>query len=504
MRTNAHTGFTSGLVFALAATAAAQGPTDFAADRAPPAAVRAATLQLPAPAPAPVLPLPAPGKSGVGAPVKSETLPIDLASALRLANVASPTIAIAQTRVREALARVDQADALRLPTLSGGGFYLRHDGIDQNRRAELFTVSRGSLFLGGGAALRVDLAEAIYQPLVARRLADAEAAAARGTTNSALLDVASAYFDLVQANAALEINADILERAEQILKAARAGDKQGLNKTAADVNRAETEVSQRRVERLDLQARAGVASARLVRLLNLDPATVLVPADAAAVPIDLFATDTPVSQLVDLALSNRPELAAAMSMVEAADLRARQARYSPFIPRLQAEYLNGGFGGGKNGTISNLENRGDLSAQIFWELRGLGLGNLSDMRLRDAERDRAVLTAVAARAQVAAEVVEAAKVTAARRASFEEARKAVDEAREMYRKLSATSFGMIGPRGQFDALEPLLAVTALSQARIQQLAALVEYNRSQFRLLTAVGQPPDTAAASKVVEPKRP
>ncbi|HJZ92798.1 MAG TPA: hypothetical protein VKE40_18130, partial [Gemmataceae bacterium] len=77
--------------------------------------------------------------------------PIDLPTALRLGNASSPTIAIALARVREALARVDQADALKLPTLSAGGIYLRHDGLDQNRRAELFRVSRQSVFAGGGA-----------------------------------------------------------------------------------------------------------------------------------------------------------------------------------------------------------------------------------------------------------------------------------------------------------------------------------------------------------------
>jgi outer membrane protein TolC len=156
---------------------------------------------------------------------------------------------------------------------------------------------------------------------------------------------------------------------------------------------------------------------------------------------------------------------------------------------LQAEYLGGAFGGGKNGGMSDLQGRGDLSAQLFWELRGLGFGNVADTRLREAERDRAALVAVAARAQAAAEVVEAYRSAAARKASLDEARVAEREAREMFRKLSETSFGMVGPRGQFDALEPLLAVQALSQARVQYATATTEYNRSQFRLLTAIGQP---------------
>jgi outer membrane protein TolC len=478
-------------------TVAQPSPSEFAADRTNPPVVRAqATLPQPAPAKTETANT-APSAAAVDA-LFGPTYPIDLPTALRLANVASPTIAIAQVRVREALARIDQAEALRLPTLSGGGIYTRHDGITQRQDGTLLTVSRQSFFAGGGLALRVDLGDAYFQPLVARRLAAAEAATARATTLTALYDVASAYFDLAQAHAQLQVNAYVLELAQQILTAAKSGEKQGLLQSAADVPRAETEVSLRKLERLDLQGRAGVASARLVRLLVLDPLVTLVPADTSLAPIDLFPPDTPLAQFVEQAVGNRPELAAATAQIEAADLRSRQARYSPLIPRVQTNFLGGGFGGGRNGAHTNPEGRSDLDAQLFWELRGLGLGNLADVRLREAERDQTVLNAVAVRAQVAAEVAEAARVTAARRASLPEARRATEQAKEMYRILSATSFGMVGPRRQFNALEPLLAVQALNQSRLTYLGAVVEYNRSQFRLLTTVGQPADAGPGTGV------
>ncbi len=161
-------------VVLLAARSFAQSPpSSFASDRGPlPAttAIRAASLRAPV---LDMLPTPAPS-----APAKSDVLPIDLPTALRIANASSPVIALAQARVREALGNIDRAIALRLPTLSAGGAYFRHDGIDQNRKGELFTVSRSNLFEGGGASLRVDTAEAYYAPLIARRQAEAEAATA--------------------------------------------------------------------------------------------------------------------------------------------------------------------------------------------------------------------------------------------------------------------------------------------------------------------------------------
>ena len=38
---------------------------------------------------------------------------------------------------------------------------------------------------------------------------------------------------------------------------------------------------------------------------------------------------------------------------------------------------------------------------------------------------------------------------------------------------------------------------AMNQSRLQLLAATVDYNRAQFRLFTAVGQPADSAIFSK-------
>src|SRR5262249_21458544 len=141
-----------------------------------------------------------------------------------------------------------------------------------------------------------------------------------------------------------------------------------------------------------------------------DPLITLLPADSGISPIDLFPPDVALGQLVDEAVANRPELAAALALIEAADIRTRQARLAPFIPRMQTTYLGGGFGGGPNGAHTNPDGRSDLDAQLFWELRGLGLGNLADVRLRVAERDQSVLNAVIVRAQVASEVAETLRV----------------------------------------------------------------------------------------------
>ena len=51
------------------------------------------------------------------------------------------------------------------------------------------------------------------------------------------------------------------------------------------------------------------------------------------------------------------------------------------------------------------------------------------------------------------------------------------------------------------ALEPLLAIQALNQARSLYLNEVIEFNRSQFRLYTALGQPPLSALPALATTP---
>src|SRR5262249_41630257 len=74
---------------------------------------------------------------------EAKPLPIDLPYALRMVNASNPTIALAQARVDEAYAHLQQAEVAWLPDLWAGGNpdnltfmpnYYVHNGILQNSR----------------------------------------------------------------------------------------------------------------------------------------------------------------------------------------------------------------------------------------------------------------------------------------------------------------------------------------------------------------------------------
>jgi outer membrane protein TolC len=417
--------------------------------------------------------------------------PIDLATALQLVDRQSPTFGRAQAIAREAFARQEQAELLFIPTLSAGTTYLRHDGNTQDQRGNIFGVSRSNLFAGAGAQMRVDLADALFQPLIARQITRAETLRARAVGNNVQYEAGSAYLDLLQAHASLAINADTMARANQMLDRAKAAIEAGLSKTTGDANRAQAEVNLRQQEALDFRGRAGAASARLARVLNLDPVTELAPADPAVLPLTFVRPECSMEDLVLTAWASRPEMASQQAFVQAAREALRQSRLAPFIPKVQLDYSGGTFGGGVNQFVGNFDARGDLTASAYWELKNLGFGNRAITHQRQAVLDREHFREQEVRAQVASEVAEAARIAATRFGALAAAQEAVRQSLELYRKLLESSFGMVGPQPKYDALEPLLAIQSLNQARQLYLTQVIEFNRAQLRLFTALGQPAD-------------
>lgn len=429
--------------------------------------------------------------------VTNPPMPIDLLSALRLANANSPAIGFARARLAEAVAVQDRADLLIIPNLISGANYYRLDGQTQNQRGDVFTVSRANLFAGGALQLKLDIADAYFQPLIARRLVDAASATSRQAVLNAELEAALAYLDLLQVHGSIAITNDILARDEQMLKNAQAADAAGIIRTKADVNRAQTEVYLRRQELQDLKGRAGAASARLAKALLLDPGVDLFPADPVVVPLTLVPAECTLEGLISTAVATRPDLFAERATMQAAAERERQARLSPFIPKTTLEYQGGTFGGGINSNLNQFDSRGVAGAQVYWELNNLGFGDAAKVRERRAVVSQQNYRVIELQARIGAEVSEAAKVAAARFDALDDAQKAITEALEMYRKLQETSLNMIGQRA-FDSIEPLLAIQALNSARLQYLNAVIEFNRAQFRLYTAMGEPAECAMPNAV------
>jgi outer membrane protein TolC len=442
-------------------------------------------------------------------------LPIDLPYALRLVNTSNPTIAIARERVNEAYARLRQAQVLWLPDLWVGGnpdnnvflpMFYHHDGQIQSSSGNVFPVTKNNFAFPFGTSLNFQLGDALFGPRIARNLVEAQAAQSRVVVDNVQLDVALTYLDLLQDYGALAVNAETLRKAERMQNYAVSAERSGLGKTTADAQRAETEVQLRREERFRLLGQAATASARLAQLLLLEPTADLVPTDKAVLPIELVPGTIAIQELVTTAWMNRPELAESRSFVAAASARWRQARTRPLLPTLSVIYYGADFAGGSDiafGStgLSHWGGRDDFMAQASWQLKNLGFGDIARSRETRSQYNQAVLHATEVQAQVAAEVTAAAKLVRARREALARAEEAVQHAEEMWARLIRAAFGLAGPARKYDALEPLIAEQQLHEARMRYLNAVIGYNRDEFRLYWAMGQPPESALPKATAQP---
>ena len=436
--------------------------------------------------------------------------PIDLANALRLAGARDLDIAVARQQIFAATADLTAARALWLPSLFYGPSWYRSDGQIQTVTGQVQTINRSALFLGGTAALAntiqgpppgtgipsvngltttIRISDAIFIPMAARRVLTANEAGLRTATNDALLQIAQAYFDLQGATGRLAIAREAGANAEALAAITDSYAKLGLG-LEADHRRALTEVKHRRRDAQLASGQLLVASANLIRLLVLDPKVVMAPVEPPECIIHLIPDDIPLDDLVVQGLQNRPELASAEALVQAAAVRRKQARLRPLTPAVFMTYAGGGLGGGANAFFGNFGPRGDAEVGLYWELQNLGFTDVALMRRRAAELEISNLEKTRALTQVGADIVAAFETRLAGARQIDDARETLVEAIESLR----LNFVNIRQGAQLPRatrpIEVLQPIQALAQGRLDYLDSVLSYNRAQFQLKRAIGQQP--------------
>ena len=121
--------------------------------------------------------------------------------------------------------------------------------------------------------------------------------------------------------------------------------------TPPDANRAEARAELIRRQLRQAEGVVAAASARLCRLLNLDPSVRLRSPGGPVDPFRLLPEDADVESLLAVAIQSRPELPAWTAAIQEARTRVRQEQIRPLVPTLSVGYSAGLFGGG--GTLAN-------------------------------------------------------------------------------------------------------------------------------------------------------
>jgi outer membrane protein TolC len=441
--------------------------------------------------------------------------PIDLASALRLANVQNPELNVARQRILEAAALRQLAAAYFLPSINPGMNYDTHTGVLQQSNGNILSVNRSAVFVGAGAnaiaagSVNIpgvfyagNVGVGVYAYLASKQTVRQREYEAIAVRNQMLLQVATAYGELLRAEGRRAARIQARDEARVVARLTSDYAKAGQGRIA-DANRAATVLANWEASIQAAEAEILTASARLCQLVNLDPSMRLHPTDATVVPQPLVPDPMPLCELIALGMLRRPELAAQRAAIEAALLSLGGAKILPFSPNFLLGFSAGGFGGGSNlvrPIFGGFSGREDLDVVVFWTIQNLGLGNLALIRAADARLRINQYQQVEILNIVRADIAEAYARTHARYAQIGVYEEAVRSGYLAFHEDLDRIRLMVGAEGTTRVLpiELLNSFTLLADARLDYIDAIIDYNESQFAMYVALGQPPADALARPV------
>lgn len=441
----------------------------------------------------------------------AESRPVDLNTALRLAGAENPELNLARQRVVEAAALRQYAAAQILPSINAGANYDTHTGTLQQSNGNIISVNRSSIYVGAGAnavgagsvnipgiVLSGNIGQGIFAYLTSRQVVAQREFASVAVRNQVFLRVTLAYSELIRAEGRRAIAIQARDEAREVarLTAEYAATGEGRK---ADADRAATELARREGNILTAEAEILTASAELCRATNLDPSIRLHPTDAFVVPMPIVPDPQPLCELIALALLRRPELGERRAVIREALLSLQGSKVLPFSPTILVGFSAGGFGGGSNlvrPVFGSVTGRTDFDAVAYWTIQNLGVGNIALIRLADARLKATRFQEIEVLNRVRAEVAAAYARTHARFARIATTEAATRASESGFRE----DYDLIRQRGVRSVLpiELLNNFRLLNDSRREYIDAIVDYNRAQFELYVAMGQPPADSLARPV------
>lgn len=429
---------------------------------------------------------------------EEKTHPINLASALKLANARPIDIQVAARQVEVAGAQYDRSKYSWLPSIYVGGDYFKHDGAVQNFQGQVLNANRTSAMGGFGANAVFGVSDGIFAPLAARQELKAREAMQLAVANDIATSVAEAYFAVQQARGELIVAKQIVQDATELVRRTEQL-AEGLA-PPLEATRTRVELARRKQAVSTAREKLMTASAELARLLRLEPSMAIEPVEPANLPITLIDKTYTIDELIPVALTTRPELAANQALVQATLKRLEQERLRPLVPSVLIRSVStnpsgtlgyGAFAGGSGNRVGSASSRLDYDVQLVWEFQNLGLGNRARAAERKAEHEIAILEQFRAQDRIAAEVSKAFAEVNSAAERLKEAEPAFKDATDSLKK-NMEAMTQTRRVGNIITLvvrpqEVVAAVQAMSIANSDYFSCVADYNKAQFRLYRAIG-----------------
>ena len=434
--------------------------------------------------------------------------PINLATALRLSDARPLIVAAAQASVWVAEAQLTRAKVLWVPTLTLGGDYIRHDGGGPDFNKGVLTAPSVNYFYAGGGLnvsnsgifQFVNLTDAFFEPLIAKRVLNSRQWDIQSAKNDALRLTADTYFRVHQHRGRYTGALYCVERGRDLVDQIASLSNELVSKF--EVERARTLLADLEQQAVSERQAWRVQSANLTRVLRLNPLAVVVPLEHDHLQLTLIDPAQSLADLQKIALTNRPELASQRELVQAAAERIRREKLRPLLPIvIIGGFQNAGgmmtqagiFGLGPNSSLNQWAGRDDVSLQLVWQFDAFGIGNLARIKEQRGGQSETFVRLYKIQDKVAAEVTEA-------HANLQSAAARVGQAdRSLRAAIVAYNGNVEGLRNTtrygdvlvliYRPQEVVFALRLMKLAFDEYFTTVAEYNRAEFELFHALGYP---------------
>ncbi len=459
-------------------------------------------------------------------PMYTELLAVDLPAVVQVATAQNVDIRHARQVVEASRGQYESTVGAAFPAIVPTALFERVDGTVRATEGNLVGVGFNTFQASVAIQWIINPGRVINEIVAARkRLAASEQQERAVVLETIRLSVIQ-YYDLVFAQAQAAAAHQGVAEAEELLRINRLRLETGTG-VPADTLRAEARLAQRQQELVSSLNDFYNASIGLAVTLHLDSSVTLAPAIDELPPVHLVRSDLSIDELLEIALTFRPDLESVRTLVEAAAADRDATWWGSFGPQFLVGYQYGGIMGHANNVVPSEGIPGNLivnplspggsfagrpvanglvkegilrgsrrlggrddqtfgftdqhraSAGVGWRLSVSAFG---EMKKAEAVEAQVIIEAERRLDGVRAQVVSAAQASKTNHELIRLARRQVVAAEEALRLTEANLRA-----GTAMTLDVLQTQDTVTQARLRYADAVVRYNQSQVNLLAALG-----------------
>ena len=409
--------------------------------------------------------------------IQKDVTAINLESVLKLGGANSLTIQKYKQKEILALTNVAKAQEWWLPSFYAGTSFHQLWGNAMNAPGEILTdINRQNFGVGLGINAQWDFGDGVFKVDAAELKVKAAEYKTQAEQNKAILQIINTYYDFLAAQLYYSAYQELVVGVDTIIVQIQTQVEADL-RYESELLLAKSNLNHLKVEMLNAKIQFDSKSVELVKLLNLDPSTSLVAADAFLAPLELVDVNNNIV-MGDAVYESRPDFLYLEQLMLSTQAEKKTTTKGLWLPELRVGTHGSYFGG----VFSPLNPTGIINAGLIWEVPLGRLAKKGSLKQFDAQIALQETDMELNKAEINAEIVNSRNLiqTIQRQTKLaEEGSKLAEEA--LKQSIARQELRTVLP------VEIVQAQEIYIKSKLDYLKSVASYNKAQYAYFVATG-----------------